>query len=60
MLLQNKLFWGDNLAVLATHIPSHSIDVCYIDPPFNSKKDYNFLYTNDLQKKQTQKAFTDT
>ena len=33
----NKLFYGDNLDVLREHVPSESIDLIYLDPPFNSQ-----------------------
>jgi len=32
----NKLFYGDNLEILRRHIKDESVDLCYIDPPFNS------------------------
>ena len=34
----NRLFYGDNLEVLRKKIGSASVDLCYIDPPFNSKR----------------------
>jgi site-specific DNA-methyltransferase (adenine-specific) len=37
----NKLYYGDNLEVLRKYIADESIDLCYIDPPFNSNRDYN-------------------
>jgi len=40
----NKLFFGDNLDVLRRHIPDESVDLVYLDPPFNSKADYNVLF----------------
>jgi DNA modification methylase len=40
----NQLFYGDNLAVLRDHIPSQSVDLIYLDPPFNSRQDYNVLF----------------
>lgn len=40
----NKLYFGDNLDVLREKIPSESIDLIYLDPPFNSKLEYNVLY----------------
>jgi DNA modification methylase len=59
--MKNKLFYGDNLEVLRKFIRDDSIDLCYIDPPFNSKRNYNQIYNNigreDIA--QTQ-AFTDT
>jgi DNA modification methylase len=40
----NKLYYGDNLAVLRDYIPSQSVDLIYLDPPFNSRQDYNVLF----------------
>jgi DNA modification methylase len=39
----NRLFWGDNLHVMRM-LPSNSIDLIYIDPPFFSGTDYNVLF----------------
>ncbi len=35
----NQLFFGDNLNVLREHIQDESVDLIYLDPPFNSKRD---------------------
>src|SRR6266550_7258526 len=40
----NQLFFGDNLNVLREHIATESVDLIYLDPPFNSKRDYNLLF----------------
>jgi DNA modification methylase len=40
----NQLYYGDNLAVLRDYIPSNSVDLIYLDPPFNSRQDYNVLF----------------
>ncbi|MFH1597204.1 MAG: DNA methyltransferase [Pseudomonadota bacterium] len=40
---KNKLFFGDNLEVLRRHIPVGSVDLIYLDPPFNSAT-YNMLF----------------
>jgi len=40
----NQLYYGDNLNVLRDHIASESVDLIYLDPPFNSKRDYNLLF----------------
>lgn len=40
----NKLYFGDNLVVLREHIADESIDLVYLDPPFNSNKNYNILF----------------
>ena len=42
--MDKTLFYGDNLKVLREHISDESIDLIYLDPPFNSKADYNILY----------------
>ena len=40
----NKLFYGDNLDVLREHIADESVDLIYLDPPFNSNANYNILF----------------
>lgn len=40
----NQLFFGDNLHVLRESIAEASVDLVYLDPPFNSKRDYNLLF----------------
>ena len=40
----NQLFFGDNLHVLRESIADASVDLVYLDPPFNSKRDYNLLF----------------
>ncbi len=40
----NQLFYGDNLDVLRAYIKDESVDLIYLDPPFNSKRDYNLLF----------------
>src|ERR1700733_10750265 len=42
----NRLYYGDNLGVLRKFIRDETVDLCYIDPPFNSKRDYNYVYKN--------------
>lgn len=58
----NLLFYGDNLDVLCRHIKDESVDLVYLDPPFNSKQDYNVLFAEqDGARSQAQiKAFQDT
>jgi DNA modification methylase len=56
-----RLFYGDNLDVMRNKIQSESIDLCYIDPPFNSKRNYNQIYNNVGKEDQAQsQAFIDT
>ena len=40
----NALYYGDNLQVLRDEIASESVDLIYLDPPFNSKATYNVLF----------------
>ena len=40
----NKLYYGDNLEVLRRHIKDETVDLVYLDPPFNSNQDYNVLF----------------
>src|SRR5438094_10237239 len=44
---ENTLFYGDNLFILREHIPSESIDLIYLDPPFNSNRNYNVLFKDE-------------
>ena len=46
LIPNNKLFYGDNLTIMKEFIPSNSIDLIYLDPPFNSKRNYNLMYKN--------------
>ena len=40
----NHLYYGDNLTVLRESVAAESVDLIYLDPPFNSKRDYNLLF----------------
>jgi adenine specific DNA methylase Mod len=40
----NSLYFGDNLEILRNEIKSDSVDLIYLDPPFNSKANYNRLF----------------
>lgn len=44
--MKNKLFYSDNLVVLRRDIKDESVDLCYIDPPFNSQRNYHQIYHN--------------
>ena len=58
---KNMLHYGDNLDVLRTKVKDESVDLCYIDPPFNSKRNYNQIYNNVGNEDRAQaQAFTDT
>lgn len=41
---KNRLYYGDNLDVMRQHISDESVDLVYLDPPFNSNSDYNVLF----------------
>jgi len=57
----NALYYGDNLDVMRKYIKDNSIDLCYIDPPFNSKRNYNQIYNNTGGEDKAQaQAFIDT
>jgi adenine specific DNA methylase Mod len=61
-ITRNTLFYGDNLSILRDHIPSESVDLIYLDPPFNSNRSYNVLFKNESgQSAESQiQAFDDT
>jgi len=58
----NQLFYGDNLEVMRRHIDDASVDLVYLDPPFNSNASYNVLFAeHDGTEAASQiKAFSDT
>ncbi|MBI3090800.1 MAG: restriction endonuclease [Candidatus Tectomicrobia bacterium] len=60
--MENTLYYGDNLDVLRRYIPDESVDLVYLDPPFNSKATYNVLFAEkDGSRAAAQiKAFEDT
>ncbi|MCY4625220.1 MAG: DNA methyltransferase [Chloroflexi bacterium] len=60
--MQNSLYYGDNLTVLREHIPDESVDLIYLDPPFNSNASYNVLFKEKTGEESAAqfKAFTDT
>src|SRR5215210_5141710 len=58
----NTLFYGDNLTILREYIPDESIDLIYLDPPFNSSRSYNVLFRDESGKEADAQitAFEDT
>ena len=58
----NPLYYGDNLTVLRNDIPRESVDLIYLDPPFNSQANYNVLFRSPAgEQSQAQiEAFLDT
>ncbi len=64
MVDKNRLFYGDNLNVLQAHIQDESVDLVYLDPPFNSNRNYNVIFgkhqRNDSSDAAQIEAFGDT
>ncbi len=58
----NALYYGDNLRVLRDSIAGESVDLIYLDPPFNSQANYNVLFRSPAgARSQAQiEAFEDT
>ena len=58
----NVLYYGDNLDILHRYIEDESVDLIYLDPPFNSNADYNVLFAekDGAQAHAQIKAFEDT
>jgi site-specific DNA-methyltransferase (adenine-specific) len=55
--MPGDLYYGDNLEVMRRHLASESVDLIYLDPPFNSDRTYNFIHkTSRLH----EPAFVDT
>jgi len=46
-ITDNTLFYGDNLPILCEHISDESVDLIYLDPPFNSNRSYNVLFKDE-------------
>lgn len=58
----NALYYGDNLDILRAYVPDESVDLIYLDPPFNSNATYNVLFrapTGEQSQSQIE-AFEDT
>ncbi len=64
MLPRSALFQGNNLDVLRRHLPDASVDLVYLDPPFQSGRDYSVVYDRRSGKlgrdRRRAKAFADT
>jgi len=52
----NKLYFGDNLDVLREYVPDASVDLVYLDPPFNSQAQYNVLFRSPKDDAETAQA----
>jgi DNA modification methylase len=46
-LATNVLYYGDNLDILRRYLPDASVDLVYLDPPFNSNRDYNVIFRDE-------------
>ena len=59
---KNQLYFGDNLTILREHIPDNSVDLVYLDPPFNSNATYNVLFKESTGEQSSAQihAFDDT
>jgi len=59
---RNHLYYGDNLDVLRRCIKDETVDLVYLDPPFNSRQDYNVLFAekDGSQSSSQIHAFEDT
>ena len=60
--MPNTLYYGDNLDILREHVPDESVDLVYLDPPFNSNASYNVLFREQSGEESPAqiRAFTDT
>ena len=56
------LYYGDNLEILRKYVPDASVDLVYLDPPFNSNRDYNVIFKDESGRKSDAQllAFEDT
>lgn len=61
-ILKNFLYYGDNLKVMKNYLKNETVDLIYLDPPFNSNRDYNVLFKDEKSRESTAqiKAFDDT
>src|SRR5215204_4243223 len=58
----NALYYGDNLDILRNYMAPESIDLVYLDPPFNSNRDYNVIFKDESGRQSDAQllAFEDT
>jgi len=59
---ENKLYYGDNLDVMSRHMANDSVDLIYLDPPFQSGRNYNVFFRNEagMGSQEQIRAFKDT
>ena len=60
--MTQKRYYGDKLSILREHIAGESVDLIYLDPPFNSKRDYKLLFKTPkgMESDAQMVAFEDT
>ena len=60
--ITNRLYYGDNLDILRRYVHDASVDLVYLDPPFNSNRDYNVIFKDESGNKSDAQlvAFEDT
>lgn len=60
--MKNTLYYGDNLEILREYVPDESVDLVYLDPPFNSNRNYSVLFRDESGKESEAQieAFEDT
>ena len=60
--VKNRLYFGDNLDILRNHVDDASVDLIYLDPPFNSNANYNVLFQEKTGQQSAAQitAFEDT
>ena len=62
--MSNALYYGDNLAVLRRHLQDASVNLVYLDPPFQSGRDYSLSFESragdPAPESAHPQAFTDT
>lgn len=57
---ENVIYCGDNLEVLDKYFPDHSVDLIYIDPPFNSNRVYELFWGEGQERRQFRDRYGDT
>ena len=58
--MKRELYRGDCLDILTNHISAESVDLIYLDPPFNSNAKYNLPFKSKAKDYETVEAFADT
>jgi DNA modification methylase len=60
--MTHSLYYGDNLDIIRQNLADESVDLIYLDPPFNSKRNYNLIYKENTGKRAESQimAFEDT